>query len=160
LGYSGFYKGSDGMGNNNQQGFTLIELIVVITLMSLVVGIVGVNLGMRLPKERLKAAVRDVVSTLRYAKNRSQTKTEEVIVKINLNERYIEAFKKRKSIPENIEIYALDPEQGQIRDGVYKIIFFPGYGCSGGEIILKTEALAYSIKIDPLTGGISVERLE
>ncbi len=151
------------MRNNkghSQQGFTLLELIVVMTLIGLMVGIVGVNLGMRLPKEKLKATVRDVVSTLRYAKNRAQTKAEQVVVRVDLDNRYIEAFNKKKTIPEGIEISVFDPEQGWINQGAYKITFFPGYGCSGGEMMLKAKNMVYSIKVSPLTGSTHVRKIE
>jgi len=141
------------------KGFTLIELIVVMTLIILVLGIVGVNFSIRLPKEKLKSAVRDIVSSMRYARGLSQVKTKEVVVKIDLVKKQIIIDRKKRKLPKELEIVVIDPNNGEIKDGIYKIIFFPGYGCSGAEIIVKNSNNAYMIQLSPFTGKVSVKSL-
>ncbi len=55
-------------GKNKNSAFTLIEMMVVIAIISVAVSIAIPNIIDWLPEQRLKAAARDVVSTMNEAK--------------------------------------------------------------------------------------------
>ena len=109
------------------QGYTLIELIVVMVLIGLILGLVGMNFSRALPGTRLKAAVRELSSTLRYAKNKAQIKAEEVTVTIDFSSKnYWITGSKPIHLPEDIYIMVIDPQGEEHSEGEYKIFFFPG----------------------------------
>ncbi len=143
---------------SGQKGFTLLELLVVLTLVVVIVGMVAVNMGLMLPKERLKASVRDIVSLTRYAKNRAQIEGRKAEVVFDLTERTISFRNRRKTLPEDIEVYLITPDGYEVRDDSYRMVFYPGYGCSGGRIVLRTGERGYSISLDPITCTPEVER--
>lgn len=141
-------------------GFTLIELIVVMVLIGIMVGLVGMNFSRALPGARLKSSVRDISSTFRYAKNMAQIKNEGIQIRIDMDEKsYGMNGKGVKQLPRGVDIRVIDPNEGEVTEGDYLFVFYPGGGASGGEIILRGSKEVYSISIDPLTGS-SVSRME
>ncbi len=137
------------------RGYTLIELMVVMVLIGVVLALVGMNFGRALPGVKLKASARELSSTLRYAKSRAQLRAEEVALTIDLDSRryWIEG-KRVVSLPEGTAIVVIDPLSGERSEGRYEVLFYPGGGASGAEIILKGEGRAYSVAVDPLTGSV------
>lgn len=55
------------MGERNEKGVTLIELVVVLVIIAIGAVLIAPNIGAWLPNYRLRSATRDIVSTMRTA---------------------------------------------------------------------------------------------
>lgn len=73
-------------GGRRRPGFTLIELIVVVLLLSLVAALAVTRLDMMVPKYRLRGAVRQTATVLQQARSRAASTGRDVYVRIHLSE--------------------------------------------------------------------------
>jgi len=160
-----------------QQGFTLLELLIVLMLISLVVGIVAPRLGGSLGGVQVKAAVNKLSAMLRYARNVAVTsqKTRVVSFDIELNRVILEGIeesvpadereisemshkvygRKLYQLPEGVKIEKVSGNHGSGTSGeeFFKLYFYPSGNSSGGEVVLSGKRNnLYRIKIDFLTG--------
>lgn len=69
-----------------RNGFTLIELIVVIVILSLVAALAVTRLDMLVPKYRLRGAVRQTAHALQEARSRAASTGRDVYVRLYLSE--------------------------------------------------------------------------
>ena len=67
------------------RGFTFIEIMVVIFLMSLIVGITTIFFANTLPSAKHKAAARELAATIKYARYLAFAKNEKQIIDIDLD---------------------------------------------------------------------------
>ena len=60
-------------------------------------------------------------------------------------------------LPEGIRFEKAVSGDTEIRDGVFKIVFFPNGSNSGGEIVLSNSSgRKYSIRVDFITGIVTL----
>jgi len=139
-------------------GFTLLELIIVLLLIGLITALVVVSLSSSLPSTKFRSEVRKLGSLLRYARNRAQflNQEKEVILDLEKREAHYEG-KTRVAFSEDTEIYAIDPVDGEIREGLYRLVFFPGGGSTGSVIVITRKGRKTEIQLDPLTGSVILQ---
>lgn len=78
---SGIKKNQD----SAHRGFTLIEILVVLILMSLILGISTVFFADTLPKAKQRATAREIIATIKYARNLATSKNERQGVTFDLD---------------------------------------------------------------------------
>ena len=66
------------------QGFTLIELIAVLTIIAVVMGVAVTRLDWMVPKYRLRGAAREVGAALKRARARAASTGRDVYLEIDL----------------------------------------------------------------------------
>ena len=142
----------------SKSGFTLLELIIVLFLMSLILGLSTIFFANSLPSSRLNAAAREMSATIRHARHLALINGEKQTMIINLDSRYysIEGIA-RKNIPSGITLKVIDPLLGEIRKGEYPIIFNATGAMEGGTIVLSTEKKTVTIQLDPVVGSVVIK---
>ncbi len=144
-------------GNWNQRGFTLLELILVLTLAGLVLGLSSfLVVGQALPSARFNATIRELSAALREARTLARVNGEKQTLVINLDTRTfgIEG-RKARAVPENTGILIRDPIAGEIRRGEYRIFFTPSGASESGTIVMWTNKRSVSIQADPIVGSVA-----
>jgi len=145
-------------GNLNKHGFTLIEIIIVLSLMVLVLGLSTVFYANSLPKFRLNAATRDVIAEMRKARALARIQNEKQTILFNLDKRNFGiAGGKLHEIPQGISIRLVHPLTGEVSKGSASISFYPTGGAEGHAIMLSNERRSQMIKIDPVVGAAIVQ---
>jgi len=139
-------------------GFTLLELIIVLFLMSLILGMATLFFANVLPSNRLNATVRSVSSTIREARSLARIDGQRQIVTIDFDSKTygIEGFGSR-NIPDDISIKVIDPVAGEVRQGKYQFVLHPSGGIEGGTIVLWNAKQAFTIQPDPVAGSIVIK---
>lgn len=140
------------------EGFTLLELIIVLFLSAIILSIAGVFFSKTLSSSKLNAAAREISATIREAKSLALTGGEKQTVTINIDSReYGIAGRGSKSLPGDVQVMAVDPFDGEIRNGEYDITFQPYGGVVGGTVVLWNSKRTVSIQLDPVVGSTIIK---
>ena len=138
-----------------EKGFTLLEVIIVITLVVLILSFTTLFFGNALPGARLNSAARELSAMMRYAKILAQNNGEPQTVLINLDTgRYGIEGVQTKSNPEGINIRVTDPVTGEASRGNYAVLFHESGIAEGGTITLWNAKRTLNIEIDPIVGSV------
>jgi len=166
-------KGGD---RPTQGGFTLIEVIVTLTIVALATSFVLPALDSGLPHWRLTGAVRDMTTLLKFARNQAVASMKPLHVILDKSSQLYWLDHADAPVTgdpyhggnRKIRVYALpdDVSFGELAGGVVpisedraRILFFPRGSSSGGEIhVLDKKGRNYTIKIDSVTGYTNVAR--
>jgi prepilin-type N-terminal cleavage/methylation domain-containing protein len=145
-------------GPGKEHGFTLLELIIVMFLISLIFGISAVFFVNSLPAGKFNAAARDISSSLRHARALAQIDGTAQAVTIDLEgKKYGLAGKELKPLPPNVGMKVLDPFSEEVTEGQYAFHFSPSGSSDGGTILLWNDKRTVSIVVDPVVGAAVVK---
>ncbi len=138
-----------------KNGFTLLEIIIVLALVTLILGLTSVFVAGFLPSARANAAGREISGMIRHARSLAQLNRESRSFVIDLDNRTygIEGLA-AKSFPPEARVRVIDPLSGEIFGGKYPIVFSPADGMRGGTIILSWGKKTIRIELDPIAGAV------
>lgn len=135
------------------RGFTFIEVMVVVFLMSLIVGITTIFFANTLTSAKLAAAARELVATVKYARHLAFVKNEKQIVNIDLDAKsYSIKGREIRTIPPEISItvYGNEVNASPVRNGKYIINYDTSAVSNWGSIELAKGDKVITIKPDPI----------
>jgi general secretion pathway protein H len=142
-------------------GFTLIELVVVLIILSLVAAVVAPRIGGGWRQMEDRDFLQEFVQTLKRGRLIAMNTGQMVIFRVRPLERlYGLETTPVRLIPENVDIYSdhlqRDPET---QDRV--MVFYPDGSLSGGDMdVVFDKQRTFMIAIHPLVGSIRVSRIE
>ena len=141
------------------KGFTLLELVVVLFVVVLGFSVIGLNLSSGSDSTKIKAAARDIVSALRYARGQALMTHQETTVTLNLgdNSYTVSGRDKRYQIPGDIDITVVTAQTELSGEGTASIRFFADGSSTGGRITLERGQTVWKTDINWLTGQIELE---
>ncbi len=141
-----------------EQGFTLIELTVVLVIMIAGVAIVGPNFSSGRESSQIKAAARDFASALRYARGQSLISHEEIFVSLDLDNNKYQLSNRNKvyQVADDIEISLVTAQSEQTGEGQGNIRFFPDGSSTGGRITLAIDDNKWLVDVNWLTGYVQL----
>jgi general secretion pathway protein H len=144
--------------NLKQRGFTLIELIVVLVIVILGFSAIGISISSGNDATETKAAARDIVSALRYARGEALIAHEEITLSFNLEDNSYTLSHRDKvyDIPKAIAVTIVTAQSELTGQGQGSIRFFPDGSATGGRITLERNAIKWQIDINWLTGQIEL----
>ena len=138
------------------KGFTLLELLVVMTILALTTTLVGLNLHGR-ERTDLESLARTLVTDLRYVRSRAMIGNIDSEIRFDLaahsytsDQAQIERF-----IPESVTI-KLTVDQRDIRGSSGRIVFYPDGSSSGGKIELSHRGQEKEITTTWLNGYVAL----
>jgi general secretion pathway protein H len=138
---------------SQQRGFTLIELMVVLTILSLLALTGSTAISAAVPAMRFKAATRLLADDLRAARRTAIQESRETTVRI-LRDRYAPSAGARPpALPVGTELSLLDAP-GRPAD---RIRFFPDGSSTGGHIVLRLGERKGGVTVDWLSGRVRLD---
>ncbi len=141
-----------------KNGFTLLEVIVVLTLMTLILGLSTVYFAGFLPAAKLHATGRELAGLIRHARSLARLNEETQTVVIDLDARtYGLKGQGSKKIPPSVLIRIADPVAGEVLQGKYPLVFQPAGGQAGGAIFLTGGKKKLRLDMDPVTGAVVIK---
>jgi len=155
-----------------KDGFTLLELILVLLLMGLMAGIVLPFVVSTLDRVKLQSEARQISSALQFARSEAITKKTLFTFNADIDKnQYWLAIPKDKEVTqtkildETVRIKNYQGPKETVSDGIFIINFYPRGNSSAGTIYLQSSidesnAPVYAITIDPITGKPKIKLLE
>ena len=139
-------------------GVTLLELLIVLTLMALIAAMVLPMFSGGVSGTDLKTAARDVAAGLRLARDRAISQRAESLLELNLEARTFRVSPDERShrLPEKIELKLYTAQRDLLNEKVGAIRFFPDGGSNGGRITLAAGERKYDVDVDWLTGRVAI----
>lgn len=139
------------------QGFTLIELVVVLVISLLGFAMFSANFSSANPSLKIQAAAQDIASALRYAQGESLLTRIPVAVVVNLdnNSYRIDNHPKIYTMPQQLDISVVVAKE-EFADGEAAIRYFADGSSTGGKITLEWGDQLRRIDVNWITGEVSI----
>jgi general secretion pathway protein H len=140
------------------RGVTLLELLIVLSIMAIVAAMVVPIFGGGVSTSELKGAARQVAAGLRLARSEALATRRETGVVLDLERRMfqVERDGREHSLPPAIELKLFTAESDLVSDKVGAIRFFPDGGSNGGRVTLAVGERKYNVDVDWLTGRVAI----
>lgn len=152
--------------NNNQHaGFTLLELLLVLSIIGIAAAVVIPRLGSS-DNTRMQSEIRELVATLNYARRMALIQGQETTVKLYPaanNAKQAAAPKPKRPGQWYAQHLSIEAKKGPSANSdedlssFFIVHFYPGGGSSGGDFVLKGGDLTARLQIDALTGKLKAE---
>ena len=143
------------------RGFTLIEIVLVLSLMAIAVTAVSVSIARSLGGAEIRAAGRDMVAALRYTRGQAiVTRTEQAFEVDVANMTYTAPGRAAVELPDAFEVRMVTAAREQLGEGKGAIRFFPDGSSGGGVIRLLRDKREWQVEIAWLTGEIRLREIK
>lgn len=139
------------------RGFTLLELIVTLSVIALAVGLVLPAIGRSTESVRARAEIAGFSAVLRHAREQAITRRQPYRVVVEPDARRVTILaddnevRRRRVFPERLTIEAVSAPSLTVR-------FEPEGSSSGGEFRLTSGNTAYRVTVDAVTGRVRSTR--
>ncbi|MDH3762259.1 MAG: GspH/FimT family pseudopilin [Gammaproteobacteria bacterium] len=145
------------MRMTTNKGFTLLELLVVITILAFISTLAGVNLHGG-DRSDLESVARTLVTDLRYVRSRAMVGNvdTEITIDPSSGSYYSRNAEIDRPLPESISVELTvdlrdtDGERG-------RIVFYPDGSSSGGEVLLSRNGRRLGVTTAWLNGYVSIQ---
>lgn len=139
-------------------GFTLLELLVVMTILALLLSVIPPLLSGVLPRAETKVAVRQLAAGLRYAHSEAMVRHRELVFVLDLEHRRyrIPGLMADQQLPESLKL-TMTTARSEANDTIGRIRFFPDGSATGGRITVAGEERTYQVDVDWLTGRVHLD---
>lgn len=139
-----------------ENGFTLLEMVVAITIAAIIMGVSAPVMQRLYKSSQYHAAVNDVVTLLSSARYLAIRRGGQADVVLNPETREISLGDNVQSLPKSLHMEVLGSRELN-RDGAGVIRFYPDGGSSGGYVNLTSESDSMvQVQVDWLLGRVSL----
>jgi general secretion pathway protein H len=142
-------------------GFTLVEMIVVLVIVSLVLAMVGTSISRNISGAEMRTAARKMAASMRYTRTQAiLTKTEQVFLLDTEARTYKAGEKDTEELPEGMNVELNTARSELTSESAGGIRFYPDGASTGGSVRLEANGRIYKVNVAWLTGEASLERSE
>lgn len=145
-------------GMRRMAGFTLLEVIVVISLVALIATLVTTTIGSGLGSARIRAAGKEVAAALKYTRAQAIVKREAQVLLIDTaNRTFTAPGRDAVELPRELEVKLLTAAEELVDDSVGGIRFFPDGASTGGHVELLHGDARWRVDVNWLTGEVLLQ---
>ncbi len=140
------------------RGFTLLELLVVVTILALLVAVVPPLVSGAIPGAELKSATREIAAALRYARSQAITHGQDVTLHLDVKSRRyrITGARREFALPADLDISVYGAASASSDSVTGGIRFFSDGSSTGGRIKVASTGRAYQVDVDWLLGRVQI----
>ena len=152
------------MNRLRDQGFTLLELLIVVLVIALALAVAYPSLSRGSASIHLRTSARDVLNVFRFA--REKAVTEQVGIRVVVNRETQELVMsddlgdgtRSYRMPEGVKIQRIALAGTEIMEGPLVVRFLPNGSSENAEVLLESRTGSrLRIITDPITGGAHIE---
>jgi len=139
-------------------GMTLLELLIVLSLMGLIAVMAVPYLSGGVSGSELKGAAREVAAGLRNARSGAVSSRKETRLVLDLEQRtfQIDSDNRTHALPKGLELKLFTAQRDLVDAKSGAIRFFPDGGSNGGRITIASGERKYEVDVDWLTGRVAI----
>jgi len=138
-------------------GFTLLELLVVIVLIGLAAVAVSVSVTNGLASARVRAASSELAGALRATRAQAIVRGQEQVFDVDTRANSYDGAKHRNvALPRGLQASITSAKEDRPDDHTGRIRFFPDGSSTGGRITLKAGRREWHVNVSWLTGEVRV----
>ncbi len=141
------------------RGFTLVELLVVLLILSVLLVAAPIAFDRVLPSLQVRSDAREVASMLREARGQAIRDNREATVTIDVEERTYRLGDdgELRRFSEGVAVTLKTATSELIEPNIGRIRFFPDGSSTGGLVSLDRRGRTYAILVDWLYGRVQIE---
>lgn len=160
-------------------GYTLLELLVVLIIISLVSAMVVPKLVGSLASLNIQTAAKRMASSLRYAREQAVSEKTTCVALFDIDEHRLLIFSNQDKLdetspdlsseaevsktrlvyelPTDITVEKIESSSGDVESEPFRIYFFPNGSSTGGKITLRNERRKrFQITVDFITASVKI----
>src|SRR5215213_3080036 len=139
-------------------GFTLLELVCVIAIVSILAAIVIPALPRGTSRARLEAYAVETAAMLKADRNAAMRRHTAIVTQVDATERSVRSGSNGRQIrlPSDVKFDALLSARCNGRPAGSTIQFFASGMSCGGVIALTRQGTGYEVRVHWLTGGVEI----
>ena len=140
------------------QGFSLLELLIVVVIMGMVYVLVPGMIFGGVSGADLRASSRDIASGLRQARSLAVNARRETFVTLDLEKRAFSLSGNARifQLPEKLELKLYTAQSEIVNERQGSIRFFPDGSSTGGRVTVASGERKYLVDVDWLTGKVAI----
>ena len=147
------------------QGVTLVEMLIVVTIIGLIAGISFPAVTSGIDSLRLASASDSLVSFLNGAMNRAERRQDVVEIAISIQDNAVwlttAGLSRKLEMPSGVTIKAVWPKFAANPDAPRRFLLLPGGAVPRlGIEIANRKGVRRLVRVNPMTGVPEIERLE
>jgi general secretion pathway protein H len=139
-------------------GFTLVEILVVLLILGLLLAVAPAAMHRALPSLELRTTTRDVAAALRSTRSAAIRDNREATLSLDVEQGWYrrDGHADAREIHPDIRLKLLTATTEVDDEGVGRIRFFPDGTSTGGQITLARDESDYYILVDWLSGRVEI----
>jgi general secretion pathway protein H len=139
-------------------GVTMIELLVVLSIMAVMAAMVMPLLSGRVSGVELKSAAREVAAGLRFARSDAVATRQETRIVFDLEQRTfrIDRDTRLHQLPKMLELKLFTAQNDIVDEKIGAIRFYPDGGSNGGRLTMAAGERKFEVDVDWLTGRVAI----
>lgn len=153
------------MKRNGDQGFTLLELLIVVLVIVLALAVSFPALSRGTSAVHLRTTARDILNTFRYAREKAVTEQTGMRVAISMEKQELILTDdlgdggRSYVLPKDVRIQRMALGGQEAMEGPLLVRFLPNGSAESVEILLESKTGSrLRVLTDPITGGARVEQ--
>lgn len=143
---------------SRQQGFTLLEILVVMALMGLMYALVPPMISTSGSTTELRAEARQLAAGLRKARSYAMANHQESTLTVDVEQHRFQVTgdAKEYALPKASVLSVYTAQSEAVENKIAAIRFFPDGSSTGGAISVANGSTKFRVDVDWLTGNVAI----
>jgi general secretion pathway protein H len=155
--------GNDTAMNGSQKGFTLLEIIIVLLVITLILAVSYPSLSRGTAAISLRTTGRDILNTFRYAREKAVTRQSGMLVTVDRENQKLRLTddlgegNREYLLPDNVRIQSVLLGGAETDESSVTVRFLPNGSSDTVEILLQSRNGSFlRVFSDPISGGACI----